>query len=43
MGGLWLIAALLAQAPEPAPLPTLQQARAEKAAAAQSSREPRHA
>ena len=39
MGGLWLIAALIAQAPQPSPPPQLQQAKAEKAPLSEEDRE----
>ena len=38
MGGLWLIAALIAQAPQPSPPPQLQQAKAEKAPLSEEDR-----
>ena len=39
MGVFWLIAALIAQAPQPAPPPQPQQARAEKPPLSQEDRE----
>ena len=38
MGGFWLIAALVAQAPQPSPPPSPQQAKAEKAPLSEEDR-----